>query len=264
MNHCCLHRIPQPDGISPGFGAFLRDFGRGLGAWAKPATLRPRHTMVDLAEKELIARAQSGDRSAFGQLVRKHERRVFACAVQMMGQSSEVDDVVQDVFVRAFRAISKFDGRSELSTWLYRICVNVCLNRFRSGRRSKTVVDVELVMSALESGTQGPADTGGAAEVHADFLKRSKTPLELMELRRLYERLGVALDSLTPSLRSAVVLVLMQGLSHRAAAEVLDCSEGTVAWRIHEARRRLKGELSEEKEAPEKRSVRQSAARGGA
>lgn len=180
-------------------------------------------------ESDQIALAQKGDRAAFGRLVRLHQRRVYACAMQMMADTSEADDVVQETFMRAWRALPRFDGRSELSTWLYRICVNVCLNHLRRRkRRAAADVDDPRIPEPVADPTQGKTDP------------RSST-----EAAQLYRRLAVALDGLSESLRTTVILVLVQGVPHKEAAEILGCPEGTIAWRIHEARRRLREELAD-------------------
>lgn len=178
-------------------------------------------------EAEWIRRAQRGDRAAFGKLVRLHQRRVYACAAQMMGNRSEAEDAVQETFLRAFRAIARFDGRAELSTWLYRICVNVSLNALRRRKRGDT------------ADLQDPR----IPEPSADPTQGGTDPRQAFEGAELYRRLAEALDELSPSLRSTVVLVLLEGVPQKQAAEVLGCSEGTIAWRVHEARRRLREHL---------------------
>ncbi|MEM9071822.1 MAG: sigma-70 family RNA polymerase sigma factor [Myxococcota bacterium] len=180
-------------------------------------------------ERAWLAKAQEGDQRAFGRLVRLHHRRVLACALQMLTDRGEAEDAVQETFLRAWRALSRFDGRSKLSTWLYRICVNVCLNALR---RRKRVAAADVDDPKVPEPTADPTQTGNDPERSA-------------EMTQLYGRLGAALDALSPSLRSAVVLVLLQGLPHKEAAEILGCPEGTVAWRIHEARRRLKTSLAD-------------------
>lgn len=185
--------------------------------------------MADSNEANLLERAQAGDRKAFGALLRKHQRRVFACAIQMLGDRGEAEDAAQETFLRAWRAIGRFDGRSELSTWLYRICVNVCLNALRKRKRRATSdLDDPRIPEPVADPQQGRTDPRRAAE-----------------LTQLYGRLGAALDGLSPSLRTTVVLVLLQGLPHKEAAVILGCPEGTIAWRIHEARRRLRDELAD-------------------
>jgi RNA polymerase sigma-70 factor (ECF subfamily) len=178
----------------------------------------------DASEGALLQAAQEGDKRAFGRLVRMHQRRVHACALKMLGDRGEAEDAVQETFVRAWRALDRFDGRSKLSTWLYRICVNVSLNVIRRRKRvSAADVDDPRIPEPAADPAQGQTDP----ELHAETVQ-------------LYGRLGEALDALSPSLRTAVVLVLLEGMPHKEAAAVLGIPEGTVAWRIHEARRRMR------------------------
>lgn len=189
--------------------------------------------MTEPTEAELLEAAQGGDRRAFSRLVRMHQRRVYACAVQMLGDGGDADDAVQETFMRAWRAISRFDGRSQLSTWLYRICVNVCLNHIRKRKRHDA------------------ADIGDPKipEPKADPTQGDSDPRRALEVRQLQGQIAQALDGLSESLRTTVIMVLVQGMPQKEAAEVLGCSEGTIAWRIHEARRRLRLALAESDEA---------------
>ncbi|MEZ4256729.1 MAG: RNA polymerase sigma factor [Polyangiales bacterium] len=175
-------------------------------------------TAIEGSEEELIQRAKTGDRAAFGILVRAHQGRTFGLAVRMLGARSEAEDAVQETYLRAWRALRYYDGRAALSTWLHRICVNVCLNIIRRRRRSKHQAVEDIRLPALD----GP-DPAAAAES-----------------RRRFQVVAAAVDGLSPSLRSTAVLVLLEGASLAEAAEVLGCPEGTVAWRIHEARRKLR------------------------
>lgn len=186
-------------------------------------------SMPDAREAELIERAKKGDGAAFGQLIRQHQRRIYACAVQMLGDRGEAEDAVQETFLRAYRAIDRFDGRAELSTWLYRICINVSLNTLRRRKRvdASDVNDPRVPEPAADP-SQGQTDPRHGAQA-----------------RELYGRLSTALDALSPSLRATVVLVLIEGVPQREAATALGCSEGTVAWRVHEARRRLRDLLAD-------------------
>jgi len=160
-------------------------------------------------ERDAVARATAGDGNAFRALVEAHEGRVQACARYLLGDPREAEDIAQEVFLRAHRALGRFDGRSRFGTWIHRIAVNACLQQLR-GRKARRP------LPAVAGVDPGRADG--------------------VELRR---RLLAALESLTPSLRVAVVLVLVEGFTHAEAAEVLGCAEGTVSWRVHEARRRL-------------------------
>lgn len=199
-------------------------FGDPVPFWAVEAFL-----MADPRELELIEKSKTGDGAAFGKLIRMHQRRLYGCAIQMLGDRGEAEDAVQETFLRAYRAIDRFDGRAELSTWLYRICINVSLNTIRRRRRVDAAdVNDPRVPEPAADPTQGQTDPRGAAEA-AD----------------LYRRLAKALDSLSPSLRATVILVLIDGVPQKEAAETLGCSEGTIAWRVHEARRRLRDLLGD-------------------
>ena len=173
----------------------------------------------------LVKRAQAGDRDAFDNLVRRYRARIYALSLHLTGSRSEADDITQDVFTRAYQRINEFAGRSEFFTWLYRIAVNRSLNARRdTARRRTSGLDDPRVQAAV------------AVDAYGD-------PRRAAELRQTYARLVVALDRLSPTLRSTVVLVALQGLSHDEAAAVLGCSSGTVAWRIHEARNQLRASL---------------------
>ncbi|MGE0792006.1 MAG: RNA polymerase sigma factor [Sandaracinaceae bacterium] len=180
--------------------------------------------MTDPSEAKLLHAAQAGDRRAFNGLVRLHQRRVFACAVQMLGDGGDADDAVQETFLRAWRAIARFDGRSQLSTWLYRVCVNVCLNHIRK-RKRHDAADI---------------DSPKVPEPKADPTQGSTDPRHALEVRQLEAQVSVALEGLSESLRTTVIMVLVEGMPQKEVASVLGCSEGTIAWRIHEARRRLR------------------------
>ena len=211
----------------------LTRFG-GLGTLA-PSREPSIFFMTERSEAELLEAAQGGDRRAFSRLVRKHQRRVYACAVQMLGDGGDADDAVQETFMRAWRAIARFDGRSQLSTWLYRVCVNVCLNHIRKRKRhdAADIADPRMPESKADP-TQGSSD-----------------PARALEARQLQGRIAEALDGLSESLRTTVIMVLVHGMPQKEAAEVLGCSEGTIAWRIHEARRRLRLALASEEDQTE-------------
>ncbi len=173
----------------------------------------------------LVKRAQAGDRAAFDDLVRRYRARIYALSLHLTGSRSEADDITQDVFTRAYQQLHTFAGRSEFFTWLYRIAVNRSLNARRdTARRRTSGLDDPRVQAAV------------AVDAYGD-------PRRAAELRQTYARLVAALDRLSPTLRSTVVLVSLQGLSHDEAAAVLGCPSGTVAWRIHEARNQLRASL---------------------
>jgi RNA polymerase sigma-70 factor (ECF subfamily) len=178
-----------------------------------------------LSDRELFAAAQTGDRAAFSVWMRRHEPRVFRLVKQLVRRDAEAEEVAQETFVRAFRALSTFDGRSEPFTWLYRIALNLSLNVLRSRRVLHEDVDDPRLASDLASSAGG-----------------SETDLEQ---RQLVNALYSGLDALSESLRVTLLLVCVDGMSHDAASQILGVPEGTIAWRVHEARRKLRLILEE-------------------
>lgn len=177
-------------------------------------------------DDDVIARAKRGDRTAFGQLVRKHQRRVYATALHVMGNHAAADDVTQDVFIRAFRGLPSFDGRADLFTWLYRITVNTSLNHIRKQKKHDTLA---------REGARHAADTGatpGRAAVGADPRAASEVKGRLREVLE-------AISQLSSTLRVTLVLATVEGLPYRKISELLEIPEGTVAWRINEGRKQL-------------------------
>jgi RNA polymerase sigma-70 factor (ECF subfamily) len=169
----------------------------------------------------LVAQAKAGDPRAFGTLVRRYRKRIYALALHITGSASEADDIAQDVFLKAYRALASFEGRSHFFTWVYRMTVNRSLNQRRDrDRRGENPLDDPRLELAIAVDARG-------------------NPGREAELRQTYARLLRALDGLPPDMRTTVILVSLQGLSHGEAAVVQNVKEGTIAWRMHEARRRL-------------------------
>src|SRR2546425_551202 len=146
----------------------------------------------------LVARAKDGDGRAFDELVRRYRRRIFALALHLSGSEHDADDITQDVFLRAYRALDRFEGRSEFFTWVYRLAVNRALDARRArARRSEDSIDA--VDPRIERAIE--VDAGG-------------DPRRAAELRQTYARVLRALDALPPDMRTTVVLVALQGLSN--------------------------------------------------
>jgi RNA polymerase sigma-70 factor (ECF subfamily) len=203
------------------------------------------HRMTTTDDRLWLERARAGDRVAFGKLVRQHQPRVHRLALHLTGNAGEADDVTQETFLRAYRAITAFDARADLFTWLYRICVNVALNLRRQRRRVTTDLDDPRVPEqAFEGAGADPARN--AEQVQA------------------YRALAVAMDGLSEALRTTLILACVDQLPYREIAQVLGCSEGTIAWRVHEARRQLREALDDGALAGLGVTVGDGKARGGA
>ena len=175
--------------------------------------------------------ARRGDREAFGRLVRRHQRRVYAAALHILGNHSDADDVTQDTFVRAFRGLTTFDGRADFFTWLYRITVNTALNALRSDKRG---------VALHHKGRDESAHVGGRPEALGQL---SHSPAQKVQQASDVTRVLDAISELSPSLRVTLVLATIEELAHKQIAEILEIPEGTVAWRVNEARRLLKSKL---------------------
>ncbi len=188
----------------------------------KPALARPMPSKTD---RELVDDAKAGSAESFGVFVRRHQKRIFRLAMHLLRNAAEAEDVTQDAFVRAYGALDRFDGRSEPYTWLYRIAVNLSLNTIRSRktRRAATTHEDPLIEAVL-------------VEKRATFADPAKQTAD----RELAAALSEGIDGLSETLRTTLLLVAVDGMSHSDASQVLGCPEGTVAWRVHEARRKLR------------------------
>lgn len=170
------------------------------------------------APASLVDRARAGDADAFLALVRRHEPELRGLVARMLGEPDRVPDVLQETFLRAFRALPKFRGDASLGTWLYRIAYNICLDELRRPRlRLVPLEDAELAAA--------PADT--AATVGRSAALRA------------------ALAALPPDERAAVLLVDGEGFDYTSAGEVLGVPAGTIASRLSRARGALRKALAE-------------------
>lgn len=176
--------------------------------------------------------ARQGDRDAFGRLVRRHQRRVYAAALHITGNHSDADDVTQESFVRAYRGLATFDGRADFFTWLYRITVNTALNALRSDKRGAALAQKSHAESAHVGGK--PEALGHGAPTPAQKAQQAA------EVTRVLE----AIATLSAPLRVTLILATVEDLPHKQIAEILEIPEGTVAWRVNEARRLLKLKLA--------------------
>ena len=175
------------------------------------------------SDADLVERARSGDKDAFGLLVRRHQARLHRLVLHVVRSAPIAEELTQEVFVRAYRALPQFDGRSEPFTWLYRIALNLSLNeRRRAQHRYETSADPRLPEPSSDSAT----------------------PAEHAQRRELYQALMQGLDTLSELLRTTLLLVTIEGLSHDQAGEVLGVPAGTIAWRVHEARKKLAAHMA--------------------
>jgi RNA polymerase sigma-70 factor (ECF subfamily) len=173
-----------------------------------------------------VEEARRGSREAFAELVRRHERRVYGLAFRMVRNHSDADDLAQEVFLTAFRSIGSFRRGSSFYTWLYRIAVNLSLTFLKKRSREKDRTEFREDLA------------GGGPGGDSAFSPEGRSVLS-----ELGSRIDEAVEALPGHFRSSFVLVAGQGLSHSEAAKVLGCSENTVSWRMHKARKLLRARL---------------------
>jgi RNA polymerase sigma-70 factor (ECF subfamily) len=168
-------------------------------------------------EPELVERSRAGDRSAFEELVRRHADRLYAVVLRFVADADEAEDVTQEAFLRAWRSIGSFEGRSRFFTWIYRIGIN------EAKRRSDRKSPAGGLGSIEDSPIEDAPDWSEAPEFRA----------EQGDLRRVLEE---AVRALPPEYRAPLILRDVEGLSTQDAAEVMELSEAAFKSRLHRAR----------------------------
>jgi RNA polymerase sigma-70 factor, ECF subfamily len=196
--------------------------GRGL-------TERLRGMNVEDSDAKLVEMVQRGDRSAFNVLVLKYQHKVLKLVTRYVRDPVEAEDIAQEAFIKAYRALPSFRGDSAFYTWLYRIAANTAKNVLVSSRRR--LVDYNLDL-------QDPDDY--AAQV---LLKDSDTPEGMLLTEEIRQTVTEAIQQLPDDLREAITLRELEGLSYEEIAEVMECPVGTVRSRIFRAREAIDKKL---------------------
>jgi RNA polymerase sigma-70 factor, ECF subfamily len=187
--------------------------------------------VVDEEEAQFIARLVARDESAFNELVVLYERRVYGLVFRMLGRREEAEDLSQEVFVQVFKAIDQFRGDSKLSTWIYRIAVNLCKNRskYLSRRHAGSTDDLDAMVDR--------APLSAAKGVSVGDVSRPDELVEGMQLEMVVKR---AIAQVDPEFREVLILRDVEDLSYEEIGAVTGLAEGTVKSRIHRARAQLK------------------------
>jgi len=174
-------------------------------------------------DRQLVERAQRGDKHAFGLLVSKYQRKLSRLLSRFVKDQAEVEDVAQEAFVKAYRALPSFRGDSAFYTWLYRIGINTAKNYLVAmGRRAPTVTDFDS--------EEAEEFDGG------DQLRDINTPESLLMTKQIANTVNEAMRQLPEELRAAIQLREIEGLSYEEIAAAMDCPIGTVRSRIFRAR----------------------------
>ncbi|HTP14032.1 MAG TPA: sigma-70 family RNA polymerase sigma factor [Bacteroidota bacterium] len=196
------------------------------------ANKEPKFDSKEVDERNLILSAREGNVVAFEQLVQRYDRKVFSIASLYVQSAEDAKDIYQEVFVRVFKGIQKFQFRSEFSTWLYRITTNVCLSH-RTRNRRHTHVSIE------ERHDEDESHGSALSESIADDRSTDQSAMD-SEITEHVER---ALDSLSPKQRMVFTLRHYEGHKLREIAEMMNCTEGTVKKYLFTATERMRVEL---------------------
>jgi RNA polymerase sigma-70 factor (ECF subfamily) len=181
-------------------------------------------------DQQLVERVQRGDKAAFDLLVVKYQRKIFRLLSRLIRDTAEIEDVAQEAFVKAYRALPNFRGDSAFYTWLYRIAINTAKNYLVSqGRRAPTSTQADV--EDAETFDDG------------DHLRDLNTPDSMLVTKQVAEAVNRAIDTLPEDLRTAIVLRELEGLSYEEIAESMQCPIGTVRSRIFRAREAIALEL---------------------
>ncbi len=184
-------------------------------------------------DQDLVERSVKGDQKAFRQLVERYQRKVYTIAYGVVRNPDAALDVTQDTFVKVYRNLATFKGDSSFYTWIYRIVLNLCIDRKRKEARQREV-DYDDGIAHGEGFTSGPtlASTG------------FDNPSQAASKKELVEHMDKALETLTDEHRSILMLREVDGLSYEELAETLDIPKGTVMSRLFHARKNFQKSLS--------------------
>jgi RNA polymerase sigma-70 factor (ECF subfamily) len=182
------------------------------------------------ADQVLVEQVQRGDKRAFELLVAKYQRKIFRLLSRLIRDAAEIEDVAQEAFIKAYRALPNFRGESAFYTWLYRIAINTAKNHLvAQGRRAPTTTETEI--DEAENFDD------------ADQLRDVNTPDSMLLSKQVGEAVNRAIENLPEDLRTAIVLRELEGLSYEEIAETMNCPIGTVRSRIFRAREAIAEEL---------------------
>ena len=188
----------------------------------RPIELPERPVLAKDTDKELVRRVQKGDRRAFDLLFSRYQHKILNLVGRYLRDPQDVEDVTQEAFIKAFRALPRFRGDSAFYTWLYRIAINTAKNHLVARSRRPPGTDVDVEDAQFMDG--------------ADLLREGESPESALARDELSQAIDDAIGRLPDDLRSAVTLREFDGLSYEQIAEIMDCPVGTVRSRIFRAR----------------------------
>jgi RNA polymerase sigma factor RpoE len=187
---------------------------------------------AQVSDLTLVRQSQQEDVEAYDQLIRRYQERIYATIYHMTSNHEDANDLVQETFIKAYRALKTFKGDSSFYTWVYRIAVNKTIN-FLKQRKNR----VQLSLNDVDFNAENDPDLVA--------LVSDKTPRRDLNLAELQEKLNEAMQKLSEHHRMVVTLHDIQGLSHEEIGAIMDCNVGTVRSRLFYARQQLQANLSD-------------------
>ncbi len=189
------------------------------------------------SDHEAIERARRGDHGAFEVLVVRYQGRALRLAQRVLKDDEKARDAVQEAFLKVYRSLDRFEGRSSFYTWLYRLVLNLCLDMRRRDRS-----DREVEWTEERAHPADPAEAGPGASLE----EGDGGPAGALERAEIRERVAAAIEQLPDIQRETLILREVEGLSYQEIAEALDISKGTVMSRLHYARKKVAKILQDE------------------
>lgn len=184
---------------------------------------------------KFVARARNGDMQAFEALILNHEKIVYNLAYRILQNEEDAKDISQEVFLRVYRYLDRFDGKSAFSTWLYRIAYNTCIDETRR-RKNKAAYSIDAQLETEDS------------SMKQQYTDPTPTPEAQVLSKERQKRLLSAIESLPPDYKTALILRDLEGLSYSEISETMGLALGTVKSRIARARSQLKERILSERE----------------
>lgn len=177
--------------------------------------------VASMEDTELVGLCQKGDIDAFDRLFYKYRDKIYRTTFRMINNQEDALDLTQEIFLKAYKNINKYNFKSQFSTWLYKLAINVCIDELRKRKKSNEVL----------------------TDATLDDRKSGNTPEDIVLSEEQESLIWKALDSLREKERSVIVLREMEGLSYEEIAKILKCSMGRVKSRIHESREKMRKAL---------------------
>lgn len=188
-------------------------------------------------EKKLIKKAQKGDVKAFEKIVEDYQSVVYSVAYRYAENSQDAADMAQEVFIKMFKNINSFQDKSKLSTWIYRVATNMCLDMVKKESRN-------LIAYSFDEGYE---DKDGST-LYNGIADDALQPDEILEKAEIRDAVNLAISKLSDKYKTVIILRDIEGLHYDEIAEIVDCSVGTVKSRISRGRKNLRKILLENRE----------------